>query len=145
MKDKLKFLTKQSLDKKIKTKWFKGVNILLLVLLIAISNIDRIVTFFGGDFEDNITIYVKDDIESFNLFETTFTSLATNLGDSKNYQVEMLSNNIEEEKGSLKKDDNKVLVDRVLFDQWCDSSEQLKIEKSNFVLPKVRSSHWDER
>ena len=62
MKDKLKFLTKQSLDKKIKTKWFKAVNILLLVLLIAISNIDRIVTFFGGDFEDNITIYVKDDI-----------------------------------------------------------------------------------
>ena len=83
MKDKLKFLTKQSLDKKIKTKWFKGVNILLLVLLIAISNIDRIVTFFGGDFEDNITIYVKDDIESFNLFETTFASLATNLGNSK--------------------------------------------------------------
>ena len=45
----------------------------------------------------------------------------------------------------VKKFDNKVLVDRVLFDQWCDSSEQLKIEKSNFVLPKVRRSHWDER
>lgn len=41
----------------------------------------------------------------------------------------------------VKKFDNKVLVDRVLFDQWCDSSEQLKIEKSNFVLPKVRRSH----
>ena len=41
----------------------------------------------------------------------------------------------------VKKFDNKVLVDRVLFDQWCDSSEQLKIEKSNFVLPKVRGSH----
>ena len=111
MKDKLKFLTEQSLYKKIKTKWFKGVNILLLVLLIAISNIDRIVTFFGGDFEDNITIYVKDDIESFTLFKTTFESLATNLGDSKNYQVEVLANNIEEEKRSLKKDDNKVLVE----------------------------------
>ena len=124
MKDKLKFLTKQSLDKKIKTKWFKGVNILLLVLLIAISNIDRIVTFFGGDFEDNITIYVKDDIESFNLFETTFASLATNLGDSKNYQVEMLSNNIEEEKGSLKKDDNKVLV-------------ELNKDPSNYMSAKI--------
>ena len=124
MKDKLKFLTKQSLDKKIKTKWFKAVNILLLVLLIAISNIDRIVTFFGGDFEDNITIYVKDDIESFNLFETTFTSLATNLGDSKNYQVEMLSNNIEEEKGSLKKDDNKVLV-------------ELNKDPSNYMSAKI--------
>ena len=124
MKDKLKFLTKQSLDKKIKTKWFKAVNILLLVLLIAISNIDRIVTFFGGDFEDNITIYVKDDIESFKLFETTFASLATNLGDSKNYQVEMLSNNIEEEKGSLKKDDNKVLV-------------ELNKDPSNYMSAKI--------
>lgn len=124
MKDKLKFLTKQSLDKKIKTKWFKGVNILLLILLIAISNIDRIVTFFGGDFEDNITIYVKDDIESFKLFETTFASLATNLGDSKNYQVEMLSNNIEEEKEFLKKDDNKVLV-------------ELSKDPSNYMSAKI--------
>ena len=51
MKDKLKFLTKQSLKKKIDTKWFKGVNILLPVLLLFLANMDRVVTFFGGDFE----------------------------------------------------------------------------------------------
>ena len=81
-------------------------------------------TFFGGDFEDNITIYVKDDIESFTLFKATFESLATNLGDSKNYQVEVLANNIEEEKWSLKKDDNKVLV-------------ELNKDPSNYMSAKI--------
>ena len=40
----------------------------------------------------------------------------------------------------VKKFDNKVLIDRVLFDQWCDSTETDKIEQNTFVLPKVRRS-----
>ena len=40
----------------------------------------------------------------------------------------------------VKKFDNKVLNDRVLFDQWCDSTETAKIEQNTFVLPKVRRS-----
>ena len=40
----------------------------------------------------------------------------------------------------VKKFDNKVLIDRVLFDQWCDSTETAKIEQNTFVLPKVRRS-----
>lgn len=40
----------------------------------------------------------------------------------------------------VKKFDNKVLIDRVLFDQWCDSTEMAKIEQNTFVLPKVRRS-----
>ena len=50
MKAKLKFLTKQSLDKKIKTKWFKGVNIFLLLLFILLVIIDRLIAVYGGDF-----------------------------------------------------------------------------------------------
>ena len=40
----------------------------------------------------------------------------------------------------VKKFDNKVLIDRVLFDQWCDATETAKIEQNTFVLPKVRRS-----
>ena len=40
----------------------------------------------------------------------------------------------------VKKFANKVLIDRVLFDQWCDSTETAKIEQNTFVLPKVRRS-----
>ena len=52
MKNKLKFLVKQSLKKKLDTKWFKVANILILVLLIGIINVDRIISFFGGDFQN---------------------------------------------------------------------------------------------
>ena len=80
MKNKLKFLTKQSLDKKIKTKWFKGVNILLLVLFVLIMNIDRVISFFGGDFENQVTIYVKDEAEVYDSFVTSFESVSEMLG-----------------------------------------------------------------
>ena len=45
----------------------------------------------------------------------------------------------------VKKFDNKVLIDRVLFDQWCDSTETAKVEQNTFVLPKVRRSSLYEK
>lgn len=40
----------------------------------------------------------------------------------------------------VKKFSNKVLIDRVLFDQWCDSIKQDQIDEKHYVLPKVRRS-----
>jgi calcineurin-like phosphoesterase family protein len=51
MTDKLKFLTKMSLNKKIKTKWFLIANLIFAILIIGLLNIDSIIKFFGGDFE----------------------------------------------------------------------------------------------
>ena len=79
MKDKLKFLTKQSLKKKIDTKWFKGVNILLLVLLLFLANMDRVVTFFGGDFEGEKNIYVLDEVNGFDFFSNAFLTSSKSL------------------------------------------------------------------
>lgn len=110
LKAKLKFLTKQSLDKKIKTKWFKGVNILLLVLLILITNIDRIISYFGGDFQNEITILVKDDINHYDDFETSFKTIAEMLGESKNFKLEKTNENIDTLKEGLKKDDDKIVL-----------------------------------
>ena len=110
MKDKLKFLTKQSLDKKIKTKWFVGVNIFLLVLLIVLVNIDRIVTFFGGDFNEEISVIVHDEVGGYDAFKTYFESSAESLGEMKNYKVELSSDSLENLQNSLEKDDNKIVV-----------------------------------
>ena len=110
MKDKLKFLTKQSLDKKIKTKWFVGVNIFLLVLLIVLVNIDRIVTFFGGDFNEEISVIVHDEVGGYDTFKTYFESSAESLGEMKNYKVEPSSDSLENLQNSLEKDDNKIVV-----------------------------------
>ena len=71
MNKKLWYLTRLSLNKKIKSKWFVVANIIILIVLIGILNIDYIIKLFGGDFDkftnifvvDN-TNYVYDDLEN---------------------------------------------------------------------------------
>ena len=65
MKNKLKLLIKDGLNKKINTKWFKAVNIILLVVIVALINIDNIIKVFGGNFDDPVTIYVIDNTNKF--------------------------------------------------------------------------------
>lgn len=60
MNKKLLFLTKTSLAKKTKSKWFKIINLLLLILIVGVINIDSIITFFGGDFNQKLEIVVID-------------------------------------------------------------------------------------
>ena len=50
MNKKLKYLTKVSLNKKIKSKWFLVANIIFAILIIGLLNIDSVIKFFGGDF-----------------------------------------------------------------------------------------------
>ena len=70
MSKKFWFLTTQSLLKKIKTKTFIIVNILLLVVFVSLMNIDRIVLFFGGNFEKENNIMVVDNTyNSYELFK----------------------------------------------------------------------------
>ena len=110
MKAKLKFLTKQSLDKKIKIKWFLGVNIFLMILLIVLVNIDRIVTFFGGDFNEEISVIVHDEVGGYDEFASYFETSAESLGEMKNYKIEESTESLENLKNSLEKDDNKIII-----------------------------------
>ena len=61
MNKKFWFLVKQSLKKKMKTKTFIIVNILLLIVFAALMNIDRIILFFGGNFNAENNIMVLDN------------------------------------------------------------------------------------
>lgn len=70
MKTKLKYLSKVSLYKKIKTKWFAIVNVILLILIVGLINIDSIINFFGGSFGEETEIIVVDKTEeAFPLFK----------------------------------------------------------------------------
>ena len=51
MRSKLNFLINMSLKKKIKTKWFLVANIIIALIMLAVINIDSIITLFGGDFD----------------------------------------------------------------------------------------------
>ncbi len=65
MKSKIKYLIKACLDKKIKTKWFKITNVILLILIVGIINLNSIVKYFGGDFDKANTIYINGDNTSY--------------------------------------------------------------------------------
>ena len=63
MTNKLKFLTKISLKRKINTKWFLIANVIFAILIIGLLNIDAIISFFGGDFGETQIVYVKDNTD----------------------------------------------------------------------------------
>ncbi len=88
MKDKLKYLTWVSLKRKISTKWFLIVNILLCLAITCIVNIDSLIKFFGGDFNDKRVIYVVDNTGFFyDKFKVNFESLVSNIDDFSNFSV----------------------------------------------------------
>ena len=61
MRIKLNYLISVSLNRKIKTKWFLIANIILAIVIIGVFNIDSIISFFGGDFNEKTKIYVIDN------------------------------------------------------------------------------------
>lgn len=71
MKNKFKYLTAISLKRKIKTKWFLAANLILALAIILVTNIDLIIGYFGGDFNDTTKMYVIDNTNSsYELFDS---------------------------------------------------------------------------
>lgn len=60
MNRKFWYLTSYSLKKKLKTKWFIIANLIILIAIVGIINIDSIINFFGGDFNDTTEIILID-------------------------------------------------------------------------------------
>ena len=82
MKNKFKFLTRESIKKKIGTKSFKIVNIVLFFIIVCIINLDSIVKFFGGDFNELVNIYVVDEVGVYDEFsevmDTSYLDMLNN-------------------------------------------------------------------
>ena len=120
MSKKFIFLTTKSLTKKIKTKTFIIVNILLLVAFISIMNIDRIVLYFGGNFNKENNIMVLDNTNrSYALFENNINNSNSILSTGIKYKVKQVYN-YDESKKSIKKDQDILIVinnnDQDIFD-----------------------------
>ena len=81
MNKKLWFLTKRSLNKKIKTKWFLIANLIFFILIIGIANIDSVIRVFGGDFNEKAEILVIDNVNVFNQFKENYEKGNTYLSD----------------------------------------------------------------
>ena len=113
MNKKFLYLTKVSLRKKFKTKWFVITNIILAVAIILLLNINSIVSFFGGDFDSKTNIIVIDNnTNSYDLFKQNIESYASSLNndeDEVKVTVKKSNKNASELKDNLK--DDEILVE----------------------------------
>ena len=110
MSSKFWFLTKQSLKKKVHSKWFVIVNILLAISIIALINIQSIITFFGGDFNQSTEVFVIDLTEvSFPIFKESIQQL---MNDEKDQSGEIIVKNTEKTEQEWEKslESNQVLI-----------------------------------
>lgn len=83
MENKFKFLTKYSLLKKLKNKWFLVANIIVAIIVIGLVNIDSIVKFFGGDFNDDIKINIVDNTNYYEEIKNNLLNVSKYSSDSK--------------------------------------------------------------
>ena len=105
MNKKFWYLTKISLNKKIKSKWFIITNLIILLVIVALVNISSIIEFFGGDFEDNTNIIVVDNTtSSYELLEENIKTFS----DENNITMEKSTENIEELEKTI--EDNELIV-----------------------------------
>lgn len=86
--NKLGFLTKYSLGKKIKSKWFIVVNIIILLVISALINMDSIIKLFGGDFDNNEEILVIDNIGVLETFKDIYAINNEYLKSETKYSIE---------------------------------------------------------
>lgn len=122
MKNKAWFLIKQSLKKKMDTKWFKIVNVLICLLLIGVINIDKIINVFGGDFKDTVNIYLTGDnnyLEGFNAYFLTNKKI---LNDERTYEIAYSPDSVDTLKEKIE-DTNDIVVNINL-----DTTEYLKAD-----------------
>ena len=104
MTNKLKFLTKMSLKKKMFNKWFLIANLVLGLSIIAIANIDTIISAFGGDFNETTKIEVIDNTNSFTLLKANFEETNKYLETMKPAKVEKYTKTYEDAIKEVKED-----------------------------------------
>ncbi len=108
MKSKLGFLTGVSLKRKIKSKWFVIANVLIAIVIVALINIDSIISFFGGDFNEKTNIYLVDNANSYELFKSEIEQNEAVIGNNESsYNIILSNETIDDLKEKLKTDEDR--------------------------------------
>lgn len=110
MKSKLWLLTKNSLDKKITSKWFVVINIVIAILIIGLINIDNIIKTFGGDFNEKNEILVIDETNIlYDYLELNFNNVKESSMGSITYEIKKYEGT-EKEAKKIIEENNDLLV-----------------------------------
>ena len=110
MKNKFWFLTKESIKKKVCTKSFKIINLILCIIIIGVINLESIVKFFGGDFNELINIYVVDEVGVYDEFKGVMESSYLEILDNYNAKVSTSDKSLEELENIIKKEEKKDII-----------------------------------
>ena len=106
MSKKMWYLTRLSLNKKIKSKWFVVANIIIFVVLVGILNIDYVIKLFGGDFDKFTNILVVDNTNYvYNDLENIYNESSKYIEDIKNSTITLSDKTTDELKEDLKDKD----------------------------------------
>ena len=110
MTRKFFYLVKLSFNKKLKSKWFIAVNIILALSLFALFNLNSIITFFGGEFDKPLKVLVYDKTNiAYPYLKNNISTLTSELEDKK-----IVVKSVSDEKKKLK--DNEILISLNLDD-----------------------------
>lgn len=108
MNNKLWFLVKMSLKKKIKTKWFLIANAIFLILIVGLINIDSIIKYFGGDFNETTNILVIDNANCYDRFNLNYQNNSKYLSDYDNVNITLYDKDYDS--GVKEVDENKKVL-----------------------------------
>ncbi|MDD3452753.1 MAG: hypothetical protein PHN42_00525 [Bacilli bacterium] len=135
MKNKLRYLTEVSLKRKIKTKWFLVANALLALAVICVLNIDSIITFFGGDFNEKTKIYIIDntDYDFKDVFSNQLTVLdqSVNGEESESYEFILTDKSEAEITKTIEDDENNALL--MVINENQETVIGIKVVSESFI------------
>ena len=126
MNKKMWFLTKMSLNKKIKTKWFLIANLIFLILIVGVANIDLIIKAFGGNFNEKAEILVIDKANVFDLFKENYLKGSKYLSDYEETDITLYDKDYDTGTKYVDEEDNKILL-------------VIEEDKDNYLKAKVVS------
>lgn len=130
MMNKLGYLTKVSLERKMKTKWFIAANVLLAIFTIGIMNIDNVINFFGGDFDKKQMVYVLDKSEkSYNIFKPQVKEIEKMIFDKNTIEVKVIKDTTEK---TIKKDKKAIVI-------------EIENDEANVIKAKIVSDGFVEQ
>lgn len=133
MKNKLWFLTKESFKRKVKTKWFLVVNIILALVITCVLNIDSIINFFGGDFNEKQKIFVIDNTnKSYETLKSQFDNYNEIIDKEDNYEITKIDKSYKDIFKDEKNEDAWVIV----VDNDVNNVVSYKLISNNFIETK---------
>lgn len=117
MNKKMQYLIENSLKKKLKSKSFLVSNIVILLCFVLLCNIDTIIKAFGGNFGDDVKIYVVDDTnEVFEDYKKIIDNTYLSILETDNYVLTESDKKIEELKSEIKEDEKKDIIIHIVKD-----------------------------